>query len=225
MNLILPKTIYQTWYKKTLPTSIQQSVNWMLKQNPNYSYELSDDNDMDMFIKQNFNDTIYSAFKMLKVGAAKADLWRYLILFKNGGVYLDVDSMIYGVLDNLITDNSAIISREKNYGKFVQWCLIYPSNHPLLKLCIDKCVFNILNKTTNDILELTGPVVYSQAIREYFNDNEVYSKSDEELNKYNDTTKVKVYSWDYDGYAAFSHPDKHLLYTDKIHWRNEKEQF
>jgi hypothetical protein len=86
-------------------------------------------------------------------------------------------------------------------------------------------VFNILNKTTNDILELTGPVVYSQAIREYFNDNEVYSKSDEELNKYNDITKVKVYSWDYDGYAAFSHPDKHLLYTDKIHWRNEKEQF
>lgn len=225
MNLILPKIIYQTWYKKSLPSAIQNSVNYMLSQNLDYLYELHDDSDMDSFISENFDKNIYAAFKSLKVGAAKADLWRYLILYKNGGIYLDVDSVIYGPLDNLITDNCAIISREKNYGKFVQWCLIYPSNHPLLKLCVDKCVFNILNKTSNDILELTGPVVYSQAIREYFNDPEIYSKPDEYTNQHKDKTKVKVYSWDYDGYALFTHPDKHLLYTDKIHWRDEKEQF
>ena len=96
---MIPKIIYQTWYKKDIPKPIQNAINLMMEQNPNYSYQLYDDTDIDEFIKSNFNQTIYLAYKSLTVGAAKADLWRYLILFKHGGVYLDIDSVIYGKLD------------------------------------------------------------------------------------------------------------------------------
>lgn len=222
---MMHKTIYQTWYKKQLPETIQKSVDLMLQLNPEYSYELSDDEDMKKFITDNFDERIQEAFNSLKVGAAKADLWRYLILFKNGGVYLDVDSVIYSPLKTLITDDCAVITREKNPGKFVQWCLMFPAGHPILKICIDKCVTNILDKKINDILELTGPVVYSQSIKEYFGDDNIYYRTDEFINGYKDKTKVKMYSWDYEGYALFTHPDKHLLYANKPHWRDEKEQF
>jgi mannosyltransferase OCH1-like enzyme len=220
---MIPKVIYQTWYKKNIPEPIQNAINLMMEQNPNYSHHLYDDNDIEDFIKNNFNENIYSAYKCLTVGAAKADLWRYLVLFKYGGVYLDIDSVIYGKLNELIVDDYAIISREKNYGKFVQWCLIYPANHPILKICIDKCIFNITNRTTNDILELTGPVVYSQSIKEYFNDNDIYIKNDDYINQRKDITKTKVYLWDYHGYAHFRHPESDVLYTDKKHWRDEQQ--
>lgn len=220
---MIPKVIYQTWYTKSLPKPIQVSIERMMEQNPNYTHQLYDDVDIETFIANNFDSNILTAYKSLTVGAAKADLWRYLMLYKNGGVYLDVDSVIYGKLDDLIIDDCAIISREKNYGKFVQWCLIYPANHPILKICIDKCIFNITNKTTNDILELTGPVVYSQSIREYFGDYEIYSRDDSYINQHKDLTKTRAYLWDYHGYAHFRHPESDTLYTNKIHWRDEQQ--
>jgi mannosyltransferase OCH1-like enzyme len=219
---MIPKIIYQTWHKKELPEEIKKTTNKMMEVNYSYQHCFYDDLDIESFILKNFNDDIFSAYKMLTIGAAKADLWRYLILYKTGGVYLDIDSVIYNNLDNLIIDENAIISREKNYGKFVQWCLIYPANHPILKICIDKCIFNIKNKITNDILELTGPIVYTKAINEYFNDNNLYSKQDFEINNLKQKTKTKIHSFDYDGYAYFRNPYSDSLYTDRPHWRSEQ---
>jgi mannosyltransferase OCH1-like enzyme len=219
---MIPKIIYQTWYKKELPEQIKKTVNKMLEINSNYEYYFYDDNDIENFILKNFNNDIFSAYKLLNIGAAKADFWRYLVLYKTGGIYLDVDSIIYGQLDTLIHDDCAIISREKNYGKFVQWCLIYPPNHPILKICIDKCIFNIINNTTNDIIELTGPIVYTQSINEYFNDNNLYSKEDFQINLLKEKTKTKIHLFDYEGYAYFRNPFSDSLYKDRPHWRSEQ---
>ena len=40
------------------------------------------------------DETILKCYDSLNIGAAKADFWRYLILYKTGGIYIDVDSMI-----------------------------------------------------------------------------------------------------------------------------------
>lgn len=216
------KNIYQTWFEKKLPESIKKTIDEMQKINSNYTYHLFDDFDMDKFVKNNFDEEIYNCYTMLNIGAAKADLWRYLILYKNGGVYLDVDSIIHGKLDNILYDDCAVISREKNPNKYVQWCLMFPAKHPILKLCIDKCIQNIKNNTTNDILYLTGPEVYSSAVNEYFFQN-VYYKSDEELNIQKEKTKTRFHSFDYFGYASFLHPNKDELYKNKMYWRDEQK--
>ena len=130
---MIPKVIYQTWYKKDLPDNIKKLNENMLSLNKDYAYYLFDDNDIELFIQENYDNNILKAYNMLNVGAAKADLWRYLILYKNGGIYLDIDSEIYSNLDELISsDDHAIISREGNHNLFVQWCLIFSPNHPLL---------------------------------------------------------------------------------------------
>ena len=130
----IPKIIYQTWFKKELPIPIQSSIDNMMIINKDYEYELFDDVDMRNFIKTNYDEIILKCFDSLKIGAAKADLWRYLILYKTGGIYIDVDSVIIGNLDELIQNEPcAILSRENNYNKFVQWCLIFTPEHPLLK--------------------------------------------------------------------------------------------
>lgn len=220
---MIPKIIFQTWYTKELPEEIKKSIDKMLEINSNYEYFLYDDNDIEIFIKNNFDDDIFFTYKMLNIGAAKADLWRYLILYKIGGIYLDIDSIIYGKLDFLLDDNNAIISREKNYGKFVQWCLIYPPEHPILKICIDKCIHNIKNKTTNDIIELTGPIVYTKSINEYFNDDNLYLRKDSEINSIKEKTKTKIHSFDYEGYAYFRNPFSDSLYNNRPHWRSEQQ--
>ena len=220
---IFPKMIYQTWSTKTLPSSIQSSIDTMMQVNSNYGYQLFDDADMLSFIESNYDSSVVECFNSLRVGAAKADLWRYLILYKQGGIYLDVDSTIYGKLDDLIRDDGcSVISRENNPGKFVQWCLMFTPGHPILKICIDSCLDNIRKKNSRSVLELTGPVVYSNSINQFFGNNDVYYMADEYINSFKTSTGVRFHSYDYSGYADFAHPNKSELYVDKPHWTVEQ---
>ena len=216
--------IYQTWSTKTLPRAIQNSIDHMREVNSDYGYEMFDDVDMLSFIENNYDDSVVECFKSLKIGAAKADLWRYLILYKNGGIYIDVDSFIYGKLDDLLSDDGcSVISRENNPGKFVQWCLMFTPNHPILKICIESCLKNIKDKSAKSVLELTGPIVYSNAINQFFGDCNVYYKKDEEVNSLKTDTKVRFHRYDYEGYANFEHPHKRELYVNKPHWTVEQK--
>ena len=89
------------------------------------------------------------------------DFWRYLALYKYGGVYLDMDSSIEKPLDDLIKpEDEAIITAEGNSGLYVQWALIFSKGHPILKKTIDLVVTNIKNNNhPNDIHKMTGPNV------------------------------------------------------------------
>jgi mannosyltransferase OCH1-like enzyme len=90
-NAVIPLNIYQTWHTKNLPTKMQENVNCLKRQNPEFKYYLYDDYDCREFIKKNFDKDVLNAFDTLIPGAYKADLWRYCILYKNGGIYLDIN--------------------------------------------------------------------------------------------------------------------------------------
>lgn len=226
MSPNIQKTIYQTWETKTLPEEIIQEIESMMKLNPEFDHCLYNDEEMHSFIKNNYDTDVQKAYESLNIGAAKADLWRYLILFKNGGVYLDIDSLIINNLKKLIVnDNHAIISRERNPNKFVQWMLIYPPKHPILEICIKKCLRNIKEKNSNNILEVTGPITYTLSVIEHFKDSNIYYKKDDEINLLCNQTSVKMHSYDYENYALFLSPSKDKLYSKEIpHWREDSRK-
>jgi len=87
---IIPLDIYQTWYTKNLPPKMNERVEILKKQNPRFKHHLYDDNDCREFIKNNFKPDVLNAYDRLIPGAYKADLWRYCILFINGGIYMDI---------------------------------------------------------------------------------------------------------------------------------------
>ena len=226
MDNKFPKMIYQTWETKILPTGIQKTIDNMMMVNSNYGYQLFDRNDRLSFIEDNYDSGVVDCFNSLKIGAAKADLWRYLILYKKGGVYLDVDSTIFGKLDELLgEDGCSVISRENNPGKFVQWCLMFTPEHPILKICIDACLENIRSKNIKSVLDLTGTVVFSNSVNRFFGNNNVYYMSDEQLNSVKDKTGIRFHSYDYSGYADFAHPDKDQLYVDTPHWTVQQRNY
>jgi len=86
----IPLVIYQTWYTKHLPPKMKQCIEDIKYKNPEFDHYLYDDDDCRNFIKDNFDTSILDAYDRLIPGAYKADLWRYCILYKRGGIYLDV---------------------------------------------------------------------------------------------------------------------------------------
>lgn len=239
----IPKIIWQTFYEsvENLHPIIQEQTQKIKRLNPTYKYCFFNDDDIENFVKTEFvdNPEIQTCFNKLNIMVAKVDLWRYLILYKYGGVYLDMDSSINRPLDELIfpTDN-AILSSEGNIIRIVQWALIFSPNHPILKYTIEHIIDNIkTNKYPNDILRMTGPAAFTQSINNYH--RELYGKdlindTNPEYNKhlhpntnilYNSflSTSYRVYGIDYNNFFEYKYPNHHLLYQHKQYWRNEIE--
>ena len=164
---IIPLKIYQTWYTKDLPEILQTSVNTLKSQNPEFEFYLYDDNDCREFIKTHFDHVVVEAFDKLIPGAYKADLFRYCILFIQGGIYIDIK--YYGMpgfkFISLI-DKEYLVSDIKSSGEGIYNALmICKPRNPFLEKAIDKIVENVSNKYYGkSTLDPTGPLLLKKII-------------------------------------------------------------
>ena len=124
--MAIPKTIYQTYKTAKLPIIFRWHIRRLRKKNPSYTYEFYDDKRASDFILDSYGNKISSIFNRINIGAAKADFFRYAILYKKGGVYLDIDSLITTKIDDFIRPNDvAVISNESNLKFFLQYVLFW----------------------------------------------------------------------------------------------------
>lgn len=171
---IIPLTIYQTWYTKDLPPVMQKVVDQLKIQNPEFTFELYDDNDCREFIRLNFSEDILHAYDALIPGAYKADLWRYCILYKNGGIYMDIKlSCINGFkLIELCESEHYVLDREEviyfnTPTPIYNALMVCKKNNPFLLAAIDKVVKNVkTNYYGFNGLYPTGPGMLSELIQE-----------------------------------------------------------
>jgi len=234
---MIPKKIYRSWFTQNLPYKVEKEVKKLKKQNPNYEHIIYTDSQIDDYVNSNFDKDIKTAFNSLKHIVPKVDFWRYLIIFENGGVYLDIDSSINKPLDEIIKkENDAIITSESNdYKQFVQWGLIFKKEHPLLEKTIDNVTQNVLeNKYPNyltepsELIKLTASGPFTNAVdylfKKYKNEkidwNKIYLGSDstfffgEENNEFN----IRILGVDFNGLLSWKSKSSYQLYETKQHW-------
>jgi mannosyltransferase OCH1-like enzyme len=229
---MIEKNLFQSWHTKDLHYYLQDKIERFKYMNPGYTYKLYTDDDMDNFVNENFPGEIAECYNRLNIIVAKVDFWRYLILYKYGGVYLDMDSSIEQPLATLIKDeDTAIITAEGNPNLYVQWALIFAKEHPVLKRTIELVVDNIKNnRYPNDIHKTTGPTVYTRAINEIHNElfnsiiNHSEIKKNTDITYKKDTISYRVYGIDYSGHFCFKHDLADFLYNGKKHWRIEEKE-
>jgi hypothetical protein len=151
---LIPKVCHQTWHTRELSPEIQKVIKNNKLKNPDIEFKLYTDNDMDVYIKENFDDLTYTAFKKInpKYGAALADFFRYCVLYNEGGIYLDIKSSLTTKLfGNIIkNDDICILDKQRSYfeiwryelgyGTYEQWLLIFCKGHLYLKNMINLMV-------------------------------------------------------------------------------------
>ena len=70
------------------------------------------DDECEQFLLEEFGERARAAFRGFTHGAHRADLWRYAILYKRGGIYLDIKSGLYDSLADLVAQTES----ETRYG-------------------------------------------------------------------------------------------------------------
>jgi len=207
----IPKIIHQTFKSSKLPFITRWHISRFMKKNPAYAYEFYDDARIAVFLQEEFAPEVYALYSRLNIGAAKADFFRYAVLYKKGGIYVDIDSGINSSLDDFILgEDVAIITREGDPTLYAQWALIYSPGHPFLEKTIEMVLDNIRqNKYPHDVHRMTGPTVYTLAINECLKNDPLIPH--------------RLLGTDYDGYLKVKYKlGKFFLYEKGDHWKKKQ---
>jgi hypothetical protein len=189
---------------------MRKCVEKLKEQNPNYSHYIYDDNECREFIKGHFNDNVVTTFDKLIPGAYKADLWRYCILYINGGIYLDIKyEPINGFSFNYLNPNKEYFVLERpgfwennHYGIYNALMICKPKNETLLH-CIRHIVENVKNNYYGiNSLHPTGPGLLGKM---YFNPLTISQQISEFEMRYD----CDKYDW--------------ILYKNKVIFKNYDE--
>ncbi len=192
---MIPKYIYQTFsHERDLDEAHRANIEQMRALNPGWDYRLFDDTECRDFIRRHYDGRLLGLYDRINpaYGPARADFFRYMLLYELGGVYLDIKSGLRRPLDSVLrADDVYMLSHWKNApgeahagwgvwpelmprmprGEYVNWYIIAAPRHPYLKYVIERIAERIERYVAvrdgvgrSGVVRTTGPVAYSMAI-------------------------------------------------------------
>ena len=170
MEKNIPKIIYSTHETKQDCQKYQKVFDITKEKMKNYETIFYYKKDIEKFILEKYGKRIFNAYNSInpQYGPARADLFRYLLIYYYGGMYLDMksgpvknmDKLIESLKGKLAISNwlnfpaglipidlidemywSSII--DSNYGEYQNWHIVSGKGNPILKLVIQQTVSNI----------------------------------------------------------------------------------
>jgi len=108
--------VYQTWISPSLPFLLARGIRRFRRLNADFSFSFYDNQRMAEYMETAYADhPILPIFREVRMPAEKADIWRYCILYREGGVYCDIKSALTVPLRTLLpAEASELISFERN---------------------------------------------------------------------------------------------------------------
>lgn len=150
-NQKIPKRIIQTSTSNDVPLFLYNSVMSHLIFNPDYEYIFFDDSDMLNYLKDNCDEYTVNCFQLLIPGAYKADFFRYIYLYQNGGVYFDFKIVSCISLDNLINEfDEFVCCKDRKYKAIYNAIIFSVKGNEILKETIEEMCNRIMS-IKNDI--------------------------------------------------------------------------
>ena len=108
----IPRILHQTYHAADLPEPLRKNVEQLKQANPGWEYRFYDDAAIERFIAGTYGQRILGYYRRInpEYGAARADLFRYLLIYAVGGVYLDIKSRATQPLDVLLGFGTVFVS-------------------------------------------------------------------------------------------------------------------
>jgi mannosyltransferase OCH1-like enzyme len=189
----IPRVMHQTHGVPfhELPGVFKRNARRLIRENPTFEYRYYSARDCEAFIRSRYGEEMLSIYLSIDpaYGPARSDLFRYMLLYEEGGVYFDMKSGPNVPLDQIIRPNdSYLLSNwcggecgranwdalvKTGFGEYQQWWIACAPRHPFLRAVISQCVRNIdayVHTTSPStfgklgVLALTGPIAYTRAI-------------------------------------------------------------
>lgn len=140
---MISKTIWQTYETpiSDLPLLAQQSVETWKNLNPDWSHGYMSGADREDFFRTEFGGEVFDTYMKYPMGVMKAGLWRFAILYKNGGVYADLDTECINPIDTWLDQQyDMILDLEGNTPWYATQVIASSKGHKFLEDAINMAV-------------------------------------------------------------------------------------
>lgn len=157
---MIPKLIHQTAPTAELPPRLQRYVATVRAQHPAWEYRLWTDEDNLAFVRREFADVL-GLYNALPRNIMRADLFRYLLMARLGGLYLDTDYEMLKPFDLL--NHEIVLPWEMDpktgseTGRIANAVFASAPGHPFWTMAIDELKARPPLTLAADVLEATGP--------------------------------------------------------------------
>ena len=163
---MIPKVVHISWVDKVKlftsnnPIAINGIQN-MKRLNPDYAFQVSDDNDIDDYIQSCISTEDWLLIQNRHI-VEKVDLWRLLKIYNEGGIYCDVDRLCNIPFKDIIDDKDICILPSHFKIDFSQDIMLSDKGQGIHKLAIE---LNLSRRRDgcDDVLTL-GPITYFHSI-------------------------------------------------------------
>jgi hypothetical protein len=196
----VPQIIHRTFRTRAEAKKLYDNA-WKTtaKNLPQWEQRFYSDNDIAEWIPSTFGSSsaITKAYQAInpEYGAARADLFRYLIVYIYGGLYLDIKSLAISTLPEIPNKGEIMVSRWRLpcqreavglEGEFQNWHIYARPRAKALLAVIRHVVQNIATIQSNPkasclslgvdrsdskgkVLGTTGPIAYTIALKKFYN--------------------------------------------------------
>lgn len=235
---MIPKIIWQT-YKDPyddLPDYIKDTAKTWQELNPEYEYRYMDDKEAESFVLEEFGQEWYDLFINVPIGVMKGDIWRYMIIYKYGGVYADLDCLCILPINTWIKDDYSLIVCPENETDFCQWNFAAKPGNPIIEnvlRLVKEALSNPDYTNPNFVHAMTGPSIWTKGIVEYLEFNKKYNLINDCL-EYNSLVKSKelgFYCYGGESWRLFHHIASKNIYGSQnwshgyVQWVEERRRF
>lgn len=211
----IPKIFHQIWFDfgegngSEYPEKLKSYRDSWINLHPDWQYKLWNEEEFLKILPENLYELYYSYNKMIK----KVDFAKFVILYMNGGVYVDCDDECFKNIEPALGEYDVVLTFDYHIEQFSPGMAIINSfmasvpKHPLFAFLINKCPAH----KDKYVCKATGPTFLGGMIYEYYDD------------KNNDTRNVKIYmNDDYKLFYPVSWADKA---DNIIKYRHNREEF
>ena len=166
----IPNVIFQTNETKIIPKDMYMAVKLLQDHGSECAYIYYDGEGSRKYIKKYYSEAL-EAYDKLIPGAFKADLFRYIRLYLEGGIYFDSSiipsNLSIKLIGDIIKNTDEFVSvydldKESIYNAF----MASAPRHPIVKKAIDMSIYNITNELYGaNTLDITGPRLLGRAAK------------------------------------------------------------
>lgn len=166
---MIPKIIWQTYKEpfKNLQPYMIDALNTWKNLNPEFEYKYMDDFEASQFILNEYGKEWHDIFVSLPVGVMRGDLWRYMVIYKYGGVYADLDTECLTPINVWLNEDYDMIVCPETDIHFCQWTFAASAGNPILKSVLDTIKEKLINPeygSPHFVHTHTGPAIWTNGI-------------------------------------------------------------
>jgi mannosyltransferase OCH1-like enzyme len=207
--MLIPRLVHQTVESpKQLLKEYDENRNYLAAKNPEWFINLYFSSDREDFIRTNYDKQVISSYLSIdeKYGAARADFFRYLVVYHEGGLYLDIKSTALKPLNSVILPSDSFVTaqwpqeidgvdisgigihKDLPFPEYQNWFILAAPKNIILENVITGILRNLHNYNPitygvgkRGVLRTTGPLAYSQIIHTFVQEGLARLSTNDEL--------------------------------------------